>query len=213
MTSRSHLASARDRLTDVRRVLLRRRRSLAVVLIAVAVLAGLRATAPPEPPTVPAWVAARDLPAGLALTSAHLRAVELPSATAPEGLLEDPVGAVLAGPMGAGEPVTAMRLVGPGLTAPDPGAVALPVRFSDAAQVELLGVGDRVDVLATDPQAGTTHTVVSSVTVLAIPDSGRPSSDSHLTGRLVVLGVPERSVTTITSATVATFVTFAWSRG
>jgi Flp pilus assembly protein CpaB len=212
MTSRIHPPALRDRLTDVRRALLRRRRAIAVLLIAVAVLAGLRATSPPEPPTVRAWVADRELPAGRALTPDDLRAVRLPSATAPDGLLDDPAGAVLAGPMGTGEPLTTARVVGPGLIGPDPGAVALPVRFSDAAQVGLLSVGDRIDVLATDPQTGVAHTVVPAVTVLAIPDAGAAAS-SNLGGRLVVLDVPERFVPLITAATVATFVTFAWAKG
>ena len=51
----------------------------------------------------------------------------------------------------------------------DPALTVLPVRFPDAGAVRLLAVGDRIDLLATDPQSGTTDTVAAGATVLALP--------------------------------------------
>ena len=52
------------RLVTLRRAVLRRRRLIAAVLTAVAVLAALRTVSPPAERTVPVLVATRDLPSG-----------------------------------------------------------------------------------------------------------------------------------------------------
>lgn len=210
---RPDLPAWRERLTALRRLVLRRRRLLAMVLMAVSVASAVHTLAPPAPATVEVLVADRDLPAGAVLTAADLTSVALPPEAAPRRLLPDPIGATLAGPVGRGEPITPSRVVGAALTEAAPGTVAVPVRFSDPAQVALLRVGDRVDVMATDPASGSTDAVVTGVVVLGLPDPTAARTDGTLTGRLVVLGVPEHFTTAITSATVASFVTFAWSDG
>jgi len=202
-----------DRLTVVRRTVLRRRRLLAVLCTVGAVAAGLRATAPPSPPTVDVLVAARDLPAGAVLAPDDLMNVALPPDTVPGGVLTDSgdaTGAILAAAVRAGEPVTDVRLVGPGLADAATGTVAVPVRLSDAAQVGLLEVGDAIDLLATDPEARSTETVASDVLVLAVPDVKQDAPDA-ITGRLVVLGIPVPTVADVTAAAVTAFVTYAWS--
>jgi hypothetical protein len=67
--------------------------------------------------------------------------------------------------------------------------VLAPVRIGDAASVDLLRVGDRVTVLAADPQADAEAvTVADTVPVIAVPPRRR--SDSSLaSGALVVLAV------------------------
>jgi len=202
-----------DRLTSVRRTVLRRRRLLAVLCTVGAVAAGLRATAPPAPPTVDALVAARDLPAGAVLAEDDLMSVALPPDTVPAGVLTDTgdaTGAILAAALRAGEPVTDVRLVGPGLANAATGTVAVPVRLSDAAQVGLLEVGDEIDLLATDPEARSTETVASGVLVLAVPDVEQDAPDA-MTGRLVVLGIPASTVAEVTAAAVTAFVTYVWT--
>lgn len=213
MATRDLSVRIRDRLTAVRRAFLRRRRLLAVLCTAGAVAAGLRATAPPAAPTDRVLVAARDLPAGAVLDGDDLRPVDVAPDQAPDGVLSDTgdvAGAILAAPLRAGEPVTDVRLVGPGLATSAPGTVALPLRVSDAAQVGLLRVGDEIDLLATDPESRTTETVASGALVLAVPDV-HPDAPDAITGRLVVVGVPATAVAEVTGAAVTSFVTYVWT--
>ncbi|MEZ0578006.1 SAF domain-containing protein [Nocardioides sp. MH1] len=205
---RDHL---RDRLTTVRRAVLRRRRLLAVLCVAGAVAAGLRATAPPAAPTVELVVAARDLPAGQVLGTGDLAVADVPPDALPGGAVTEEngvAGAVLASPLRAGEPVTDVRVVGPGLADAADGRVAVPVRLSDAAQAALLTAGDVIDLMATDPEHSTTSTIAAGAIVLAVP----PPADGAdaLSGRLVVLGISETAVAEVTAAAVTAFVTFAW---
>ncbi|HWJ82344.1 MAG TPA: Flp pilus assembly protein CpaB [Nocardioides sp.] len=198
----------RDRWTAARRGVLRRRRVLAALCAGGATLAAVRAVAPPPPATVELLVAAHDLPAGAVLTDDDLRPADVPSDAVPAAVAGSPVGGTLAAPLREGEPVTDVRLVGPDLAAADPGRVAVPVRISDEGQAALLGAGDRVDVLATDPQERTTTTVADDAVVLAVPPAA--SDEGALQGRVVVLGVAPAEVQGLTSAAVSAFVTYAW---
>ncbi|WP_322937756.1 Flp pilus assembly protein CpaB [Nocardioides bizhenqiangii] len=213
MATRDLPARVRDRLTAVRRAVLRRRRLLAVLCTVGAVAAGLRATAPPAAPTEQVLVAVRDLPAGAVLDGDDLHTVEVEPDRTPDGVLtdaEDAAGAILAAPLRAGEPVTDVRLVGPDLVDSAPGTIALPVRVSDAAQVGLLEVGDEIDLLATDPESRTTTTVASGVLVLAVPAPDQEAPDA-IPGRLVVVGIPVATVADVTGAAVTSFLTYAWT--
>jgi Flp pilus assembly protein CpaB len=206
---RDRLATARRRL---RRAVLRRRRLLAALLTGVAAVAALRATAPPPEPTVPVLVAAHDLTAGARVTDADLATVEFRPGSEPDGLVEDPTGRTLATSVRRGEPVTDVRLLGPSLTDGHPGMVATPVRIPDAAMASLLRVGDRVDVLAADPQGGPTTALAASALVLALP---RPVDDAvadALPGRLVVLGLAADEVSGVAGASVTHYLTVAYAR-
>lgn len=209
-------SSARRRaattLTDLRRRVLRRRRPLAALLAAGAVAAALHALAPPAPPGVTVRVAGHDLPAGHVLGPGDLAEVRLPAGAAPTGVVGAPEGRTLAGPLRAGEPVTDVRLVGVGLAdAQPPGTVALPVRLSDAGQAALLTVGDRIDLLRTDPRAGTARALAGGALVLGLPEPAG-TSDGALPGRLVVLALPVEEVEEVTAASVAAYVTYTWRR-
>ncbi|MDP2775289.1 MAG: pilus assembly protein CpaB, partial [Nocardioides sp.] len=131
----------------------------------------------------------------------------------PDDLVADAVGRTLAAPLRRGEPVTAVRLVGPLLTDGSPGLVATPVRLPDGGMVALLEVGDRVDLLAADPRAGDAQVVAAGVPVLAIPDEtgSEGVTASGLPGRLVVVGATADDVPRIAAAAVRDFVTFTWS--
>lgn len=199
------------RLGRVRRAVLTRRRPLAALLAAVAVAAGLHATAAPPPPSVLVLAAARDLPAGTTLQPDDLVEVALPPDAVPAGAAEDPVGHTLAAPLRAGEALTDVRLVGPALTAADPGLTALPVRLPDAAAASLLEVGDRIDLIATDPQRPGAQVVAWDLPVLAVP----PPSDALSGGQpgaVVVLGADPAEITAVTDASVRLFLTFAYAR-
>jgi Flp pilus assembly protein CpaB len=199
-------------LGSVRRAVLRRRRLLAALLTAVAVAAGLQAVAAPPPATVAVVVAARDLPAGAELAGSDLVTAEFAPGTAPDDVVADPAGRTLAAPVRRGEPVTDVRLVGPQLTEGLADLTATPVRLPDAGMVELLRVGDRVDLVAADPRGTGAETVVVDAPVLAIPSeaAGGPGT-AGLPGRLVVLGVGPDEVDAVAAAAVGSFVTFTWS--
>jgi Flp pilus assembly protein CpaB len=197
---------AADRLTRarraVRRVVLARRRPLAALCLAVAVVAGLHAVRPPAPATVTVTVAARDLVSGTVLSPADLEIRRYPAAVAPPGTAATAVGRTLAAPVRAGEPVTDVRLVSPALGAGYPGRVVVPVRIADGDVVALLRVGDRVDVLAADPRRGVAKTVAVDVPVVALP-SPAPAADAGaapLPGRLVVVAAAPGDVDHIAGA-------------
>ena len=191
--------------------MLRRRRPLATVLAGIAVATGIHAAAAPPPPRVPLLVAARDLPAGIVLAADDLSEVAFPPDSVPDDVAAAPVGRVLAAPLRRGEAVTDVRLVGPGLAEGHPDVTALPVRLPDAAMVDLLRVGDRVDLLATDPQGGGASVVATDVPVLAIPRASPDGEGAGLAGRLVVVGADEEEVTRIADAAVRYFLTFAFA--
>jgi pilus assembly protein CpaB len=186
------------------RLISRHRRSLAGLLVAVAVLLGLSSVAPARPRLRPVVVAARDLPAGQLLAVADLRVAAEPAALAPDGALADPsmlVGQALAGAVRRGEPLTDLRLVGPGLLAGGPGLVLAPVRMADAAEVALVHVGDVIDVLAAaTPETGpaSAHLVALGARVLAIPES--PADAGVSDGALVVLAVSDSTARDLAAA-------------
>lgn len=196
----------------LRRAVLARRRLLAAALTAVAVATGLHAAAAPPPATVPVTVATRDLPSGTVLGAGDLEQAEFAPGSVPGDLATDASGRTLAAPLRRGEPVTDVRLVGPALTQGYPGLTALPIRLPDAAMVELLGVGDRIDLIAADPQGTEPRVVAAGVSVLAIGAASADPGATALSGRLVVVGASSTDVPRIADATVRYFVTFAFSR-
>lgn len=184
----------------VRRAILARRRLLAALLVGIAVLAGLRATAGPPPATTSVLVAARDLSSGTVLEPDDLAWREFAPGTAPAGAVateSDATGRPLAGAIRAGEPLTDLSMVGPGLAAD--GQVVTPVRITDAESVGLLSVGDRIDLVATDLDDGTASRVATGVPVLAVPDAD-PAAGDGMPGRLVVVGLDPETVTNVTAA-------------
>jgi Flp pilus assembly protein CpaB len=202
-------------LGGVRRQVLRRRRLLAAVLTAVAVASGLAATAERPPASVPVVVAAHDLPAGEVLGADDLATVAFAPGSVPARLAgpsTEVTGRVLAAPLTRGAPVTEVGLVGPAMTGDRRDLRALPVRLPDAGAVALLRVGDEVDLVATDPQAGDTATVAAAALVLAIPAPDEATGPTGLSGRLVVVGVADDEVGRLAGAATRSVLTFTWSR-
>jgi pilus assembly protein CpaB len=131
---------------------------------------------------VPVVVAAHDLPAGHRLTRPDLAVVSWPPELRPAGARADPaelVGRLSAGPIGDGEAITGIRLIGADLGAGLPRhLVATAITLGDPHGVELVRPGDRVDLLEADrpldPLAGgpseTTDVVglAAHVSVLAV---------------------------------------------
>jgi len=174
-------ASARWR-PGAARVLARHRRLVAALLLAVAAGVAVDATAAEPPAGVPAVAAAADLPAGAVLGTGDLTVMAAPAALVPPGAVdvEHLLGRRLAGPVRQGAMVTDADVLGPGLLVGQPAnTMAMVVRPSETPPSALVRPGDRVQVLAGPaPGAvdaaglagGRAEAVVSSATVLAVPD-------------------------------------------
>ena len=202
------------RLRLVRRAVLSRRRPLAALCAALAVLAAVQAARAPSTPTVTVLVAREDLPGGQALAEADLVTQEYAEGTQPSGLVTDPAdvaGRVLAAPLRAGEPLTDVRLVGPGLLDGYPGLVVTPVRVADADAVRLVSVGDTVDLVASDPESGETGQVATAAPVVAVPRARGSAAGLH-SGALVVVAVSQAESLDLARAAGTAIVSLVLSR-
>ena len=206
------LPPARRRIRAVRHQLRRRRRLIAAVLAACAVLAGLRTIAPPAPDTVEVLVAARDLPSGTVLADDDVVARAFPADLAPADATGAAAGRVLAAAVRRGEVLTDVRLVGPALADAVPGETVLPVRLPDAGMATLLEAGDEVDLVATDPGTGDTAVVARDVTILATPAGVPDGPSGGAGGALVVVSASATEAIAIASAALGQFLTVSWNR-
>jgi pilus assembly protein CpaB len=133
------------------------RRLAALVLLLLACLSWLQDHRAPPPDAragTAVLTAARDVASGAVLGAADLRMARYPPSSVPVGALHSArsaLGRTLAGAVRRGEPITDVRLVGPGLVSGLAGAdaVAVPVRLADGDAARLVRVGDRIDILAT----------------------------------------------------------------
>jgi Flp pilus assembly protein CpaB len=177
------------------------------------VLVGLQALAPAAPPVRQVLTAARDLPAGTVVARGDLAWTPYPPEAVPAGAIRTPaeaVGRTTTGPVRSGEPLTDVRLLTGSLLDDYPGQVAAPIRVGDAGAVDLLRVGDLVDVVAADPQGGSEAVVVAErVPVVALPHS----DDSTLAqGGLVVLAVSDDTARALATAAVAAYLSVVVTR-
>jgi Flp pilus assembly protein CpaB len=183
------------------------------VAAALAALVGLQAMAPPQTPVRGVLTASRDLPGGAVVDRADLTWSDFTPDTVPEGAVasvEAAMGRTTTGPVRAGEAITDVRLVSGSLLDGYPGRVAAPVRIGDAGAVGLLRIGDRVDVIAADPQGATEAVVVAAgAPVVALPKAGDTALAS---GGLVVLAVTEETARTLASAAVARYLSVVLTR-
>lgn len=193
-------------LRRLRRAVLARRRPLAALCAALAVLAGLQAVSPPPPPTRSVLVAAQDLAGGEVLAAGDLTRADFSPESVPSGVLTteaEALGRTAAAPVRAGEPLTDVRLLSGSLLVGYPGRVAAPVRVADAGAVRLLRIGDRVDVLAADPQGRQEAVVVAhDAPVVALP---RAAETALASGGLVVLAIHEETARTVAAASVSAY--------
>jgi Flp pilus assembly protein CpaB len=187
------------------------RRGLAGLLAAAATLVGVRLVQAPPPSTVEVWTAAHDLRAGQVLRQGDLRATGFVPDSVPERVVTDPtrlVGRTVAAPVRTGEPLTDLRVLGEPLVASYPGRVATPVRLADSEVVDLLRVGDAVDLVAADPQGEAPARVVSSgARVLTLPAVTSEASGVGLPGRLVLFAVRTPDAPDIAAAGVSQYLT------
>ncbi|HLR93414.1 MAG TPA: RcpC/CpaB family pilus assembly protein [Jiangellaceae bacterium] len=197
-------------LTELRRTARWHRKLLAAGLAAAAVTVGIEAASAPDPSTTSMTVAAGALSGGTTLQQEDLTTVEVSPDAVPESAVtvEDAVGAVLAGPIGPGEPLSSTRLLGASLLEGwGPDLVASPVRIADAGSVGVLTVGDRIDLLASTG-SGEASVLSEAVPVLAVPseeDSGVGSAG----GALVVVAVAPAEAASLADAATRGTVSFS----
>ncbi len=163
----------------ISRLLLRHRRPLAALFAGLAVLLALGAVRS-EPPGRRVVVAAHDLDSGTVLAADDVRRVQLPEPAVPAestDRVDHVVGRTIAGPMRRGEVVTDRRVVRADRMSGFPdGTVLATIRLADADALSSLGVGDRVDVVAVDPEGGSETAVVArAAEIVTLP---RPDGSS-----------------------------------
>jgi pilus assembly protein CpaB len=209
------LSRVLDRLDRIHRRFLWHRRPLAALAAAAAAYIVIQAATAPPPQTVQVWTAARDLPNGTVLDRTDLVRHAFTPSSVPRDQLRSAaqvLGRTLAAPVGQGMPLTTDAVVADGWLAHRPGLSAVPLRITDPSVVGLLTVGDRVSLVATDPQRpGRVEQLVSDATVLAIPRS-QSGPTGGLQGRLVVFGVPPEAATGVAAISASQFLTVVWNQ-
>jgi pilus assembly protein CpaB len=184
------------------------RRKLAVVAAVAAVLTGITAASPPDPPTVRVVRAVAQLDGGAVLDSGDVRLVALPRDAVPERALtaiDAAVGQSLTGPIAAGQVLTDLD-TGSGRRSVRAGRLLAPLRLADADVAAVLAVGDLIDVIAADAQAGRASVIASSIRVVRVPpapdDSAMVSADRS-SGALLLVEVDVKTATLLAQAAVS----------
>lgn len=177
----------------------RARRIAAAGLVLLAGAASLRSN--PADDRADVIVAAHDLSPGTTLTQDDVRVENRLATTLPDESqteLSAVVGATLASPTRRGEVLTDVRLLGSRLaeSAAGPGARIVPLQLADNALIDLVRVGDVVDVLAapaTDgqptPQPAPRVLATDAVVVLV---SAKNKTQSTEADRVVLIALPAR---------------------
>ena len=162
----------------IHRFVFEHRRLLAAVFTGLAVLTAL-STLSREPDGADVLVARHDLRSGHVLTASDLRTATVPPASRPSHSLGRgaAVGRRVAGPMRAGEASTDYRVMqGDALAGYAEDAVLTTIRVDRADGLTGLHVGDRVDVIAVDPDGESKARVIArAVEVVTLPSSSRDS--------------------------------------
>ena len=191
------------------------RRVAAGGLVVLAGIATLRSN--PDGDRADVVVAARDLRPGAALTPDDVRLEKRLTTTVPDGSqaeLAAVVGATLAGPTRRGEVLTDVRLLGSRLAelTAGPGARIVPLHLADGALIDLVRVGDVVDVLAApaadSPAPGTraaTKVVATDAVVVLV--SAKPKVQAADSDRVVLVALPARVANTVAASTLGQTVT------
>jgi SAF domain len=188
-----------------------------VVAAGLVVLAGV-ATLSPDPAGEysEVVVAERDLRPGTALTPGDVRLEKRLASTVPDGSraeLNAVIGATLAGPTRRGEVLTDVRLLGNRLaeSTAGPGARIVPLHLADGALIDLVRVGDVVDVL-TAPATGSVDATqvvpkvvaTDAVVVLVSAKQKVQAADSD---RVVLVALPARMANTVAGSALGQAVT------
>ncbi|MGN8128924.1 Flp pilus assembly protein CpaB [Paenarthrobacter sp. 22069] len=183
----------------------RNRRLGAALLFCAAAAITVQQLTPAPVSTVTALAAARDLPAGTAMTPTDFARVQVPPGMMAAGFLRDDAAAAgkqLAAPMRKGQLLTDAQLLGPGLLAgTPPGSAAVPLRMADASSIQLVSPGQLVNVVLTSAsgfdQQGPSEVLASGVPVLWTSNKGAQSGQwlgtTETDGLIVVAATAEQS--------------------
>jgi hypothetical protein len=195
------------------------RRVAAGGLVVLAGIATLRSN--PDGDRADVVVAARDLHPGAALTAEDVRIERRSTTTVPDGSqgeLAAVIGSTLASPTRRGEVLTDVRLLGSRLAeaaiAPKAGPAAriVPLHLADGALIDLVRVGDVVDVLAA-PATDSTASGAPAVTKVVATDavvvlvSAKPKVQAADNDRVVLVALPARVANTVAGSTLGQTVT------
>lgn len=190
------------------------RRVAAGGLVVLAGIATLRSN--PAGDYAQVVVAEHDLRPGVALTPADVRLEKRLAATVPDGARADlgaVVGSTLAGPTRRGEVLTDVRLLGSRLaeSTAGPGARIVPLHLADAALIDLVRVGDVVDVLAAPATSGPDNShaapkvlATDAVVVLVSAKEKIQTADGD---RVVLVALPARVANTVAGSALGQTVT------
>lgn len=191
------------------------RRVAAGGLVVLAGIATVRSN--PDRDCAEVVVAARDLRPGAALTPDDVRLEKRLTTTVPDGSpaeLTAVVGSTLASPTRRGEVLTDVRLLGSRLaeSTAGPGARIVPLHLADGALIDLVRVGDVVDVLAapaTDsPATGTPAvTKVVATDAIVVLVSAKQKVSAADSDRVVLVALPARVANTVAGSTLGQTVT------
>jgi Flp pilus assembly protein CpaB len=190
------------------------RRVAAGGLVVLAGIATLRSN--PDGDSADVVVAVRDLRPGAALTADDVRLEKCLATTIPDGSQADlgtVVGSTLASPTRRGEVLTDVRLLGSRLaeSTAGPGARIVPLHLADSALIDLVRVGDVVDVLAAptgDAPAGTqavTKVVATDAVVVLV--SAKQKAQAADSDRVVLVALPARVANTVAGSALGQTVT------
>lgn len=156
-------------------------------------------------------VAARDLQAGLTISSGDLQMAKRTTGQLPDGALTSEaavVGRVVSSSVRRGEIITDRRVLGPGLSAGlGAGMVASPVRLVDLDVAALLRPGDRVDILAATEDDPIAAVIAADVLVLAVPLANSEGSQPAAPLGLVVVAVDQVSAGLLAAAAASSVLT------
>lgn len=186
------------------------RRVAAAVLVMLAGVAALRSN--PDDDRVKVVVAARDLRSGAALTPDDVRlemrlTAMLPDGSQPE--LDAVVGSTLAGPTRRGEVITDVRLLGRRLAeaTAGPGARIVPLHLADNALIDLVRVGDVVDVLVAQMGETPAAARVLAPDAVVVLVSAKQKVQTLDDNRVVLVALPARMANTVAGTALGQAVT------
>jgi Flp pilus assembly protein CpaB len=194
------------------------RRVAAGGLVVLAGVAALRSN--PDDDRAEVVVAARDLRPGTALTPDDIRLEKRLTTTVPDGSQADlaaVVGSTLAGPTRRGEVLTDVRLLGSRLaeSTAGPGARIVRLHLADGALIDLVRVGDVVDVLAaptnespaaSQPSTPAISRVVATDAIVVLV-SDKQKGQVAASDRVVLVALPARVANTVAGSTLGQAVT------
>jgi Flp pilus assembly protein CpaB len=194
------------------------RRVLAGGLVLLAAVTALRPN--PDEDRAEVVVAARDLHPGVTLTADDIHLEMRLTTTVPDGSqanLKAVVGSTLASPTRRGEVLTDVRLLGSRLaeSAAGPGARIVPLHLADGALIDLVRVGDVVDVLAAPanespaPNQATNQAIsrVVATDAVVVLVSSKPKAQVADNDRVVLVALPARVANSVAGSTLGQAVT------